>query len=251
VWLLLLAVVAAGAELAGAHFALSLAFCGVVYVLVRRRRFVAALVVGAVFAAAAAFPVVRGRSAPAAEIVTPRAAVAHERPSVPAIFGSGLEAGLLTFGGAYTAIPFVRKDAVERGGWLTDRQFLDGLALGGILPAPLIIFGTFVGYVAGGLPGGLAMTFGIFLPAFAITLVGHESLERVVENRSLHDFLDGVTAGVVGLIAATSVHLFRAGIGTVPQLVLFAAALAVLYLWPSKAAVAVVVLAAALGGLLL
>jgi chromate transporter len=170
---------------------------------------------------------------------------------VPAIFGSGLEAGLLTFGGAYTAIPFVRKDAVERGGWLTDRQFLDGLALGGILPAPLIIFGTFVGYVAGGLPGGLAMTFGIFLPAFAITLVGHETLERVVENRSLHDFLDGVTAGVVGLIAATSVHLFRAGIGTVPQFVLFAAALAVLYLWPARAAVAVVVLLAALTGLLL
>lgn len=251
VWLLALAVVAAGAELAGVHFALSLAFCGVVYVLVRRRRFVAALAVAVVIAAAAAFPVVRGRAAPAATTVPPRAAVAHERPAVPRIFGSGLEAGLLTFGGAYTAIPFVRKDAVERGGWLTDRQFLDGLALGGILPAPLIIFGTFVGYVAGGLAGGLAMTFGIFLPAFAITLVGHESLERVVENRSLHDFLDGVTAGVVGLIAATSVHLFRAGIATVPQLVLFAAALAVLYLWPSKAAVAVVVLLAALAGLLL
>ncbi len=250
VWLIVLAVVAAGAELAGAHFALSLALCGVVYVLVRRRRFVAAVVVGAVIAAAAAFPVVRGRTAPA-QTVTPRAAVAHATPTVPAIFGSGLEAGLLTFGGAYTAIPFVRKDAVERGGWLTDRQFLDGLALGGILPAPLIIFGTFVGYVAGGLPGGLAMTFGIFLPAFAITLVGHETLERVVENRSLHDFLDGVTAGVVGLIAATSVHLFRAGIGTVPQFVLFAVALAVLYLWPARAAVAVVVLLAALTGLLL
>jgi chromate transporter len=250
VWLLALAVVAAGAELAGVHFALSLAFCGVVYVLVRRRRFVATLAVAVMIAAAAAFPVVRGRAAPA-ETVPPRAAIAHERPAVPAIFGSGLEAGLLTFGGAYTAIPFVRKDAVERGGWLTDRQFLDGLALGGILPAPLIIFGTFVGYIAGGLAGGLAMTFGIFLPAFAITLVGHESLERVVENRSLHDFLDGVTAGVVGLIAATSVHLFRAGIGTVPQLVLFAAALAVLYLWPSKAAVAVVVVLAALAGLLL
>jgi chromate transporter len=250
VWLLVLAVVAAGAELAGAHFALSLAFCGVVYVLVRRRRFVAAVAVAVAIAAAAAFPVVRGRAAPAGT-VSPRAAAAHATPTVPAIFGSGLEAGLLTFGGAYTAIPFVRKDAVERGGWLTDRQFLDGLALGGILPAPLIIFGTFVGYVAGGLPGGLAMTFGIFLPAFAITLVGHETLERVVENRSLHDFLDGVTAGVVGLIAATSIHLFRAGIGTVPQLVLFAASLAVLYLWPSKGAVAVVVVLAALTGLLL
>jgi chromate transporter len=219
-----------------------------VYVLVRRRRFAAALAIGLLIAAAVAFFVLRARPTP--EDVRP-SLEASQPPSVPAILASGLKAGLLTFGGAYTAIPFVRKDAVERGRWLTDRQFLDGLALGGILPAPLIIFATFVGYVAGGVPGALAMTFGIFLPAFAITLVGHEPLERVVENRSLHDLLDGITAGVVGLIAATSVHLFRAGVRTVPQLLLFVAALAVLYLWKSKAAVVAVVLGAAIVGLLL
>jgi chromate transporter len=167
------------------------------------------------------------------------------------VFASGLRAGLLTFGGAYTAIPFVRHDAVERNGWLTDRQFLDGLALGGVLPAPLIIFGTFVGYVAGGVAGALAMTLGIFLPAFAITLSGHATLERVEQNRALHDLLDGITAGVVGLIAATSVHLFRAGVSGWRRLALFAVALAVVYLWKSKAAVAVVVLGCALAGLAL
>ncbi len=247
-WLFGLAGMAAAAELAGAHFAFGLSFCGIVYVLVRRRRFVAALAIGLLIAGAAGFFVLRG--APTNELAS--ASVAAPRPpTARAILGSGLKAGLLTFGGAYTAIPFVRKDAVERGHWLTDRQFLDGLALGGILPAPLIIFGTFVGYVAGGLLGALAMTFGIFLPAFAITLVGHETLERVVENRSLHDLLDGVTAGVVGLIAATSVHLFRAGIRNLPQLLLFGAGLATLYLWRSKAAVAAVVLGAAIVGLLL
>ena len=248
-WLLALALLAAGAELAGVHFGFVLAFCGIVYVLARRRRFLAAVGIGLLVAGAAGFFAIRGRPAP--EEPLSRSTLAAPPPSVPAILGSGLKAGLLTFGGAYTAIPFVRKDAVERGGWLTDREFLDGLALGGILPAPLIIFGTFVGYVAGGLAGGLAMTVGIFLPAFAITLVGHETLERLVEKRSLHDLLDGITAGVVGLIAATSVHLFRAGIRTLPQVLLFAAALTVLYVWRSKAAVAAVVLGAAVVGLLL
>ena len=70
------------------------------------------------------------------------------------LFASGLKAGLLTFGGAYTAIPFVRDDAVGRG-WVSDGQFLDGLALSGIIPAPLIIFTTFVGYLAGGLAGAV------------------------------------------------------------------------------------------------
>ena len=45
-----------------------------------------------------------------------------------ALFLSGLKAGLMTFGGAYTAIPFVRGDAVGRG-WITENQFLDSLAI--------------------------------------------------------------------------------------------------------------------------
>ena len=74
------------------------------------------------------------------------------------IFFEGLKAGLLTFGGAYTVIPFLHDGAVGGHHWLTESQFVDGLAIGGVLPAPLIIFSTFVGYLAGGLAGGLAMT---------------------------------------------------------------------------------------------
>ncbi|MEJ7717888.1 MAG: chromate efflux transporter [Thermoleophilaceae bacterium] len=69
------------------------------------------------------------------------------------IFWEGLKAGLLTFGGAFTAIPFLQDAAVEGNHWLTDSQFIDGLAMSGVLPAPLIIFSTFVGYAAGGYLG--------------------------------------------------------------------------------------------------
>lgn len=122
------------------------------------------------------------------------------------LFLSGLKAGLLTFGGAYTVIPFLRDNAVGRG-WMSDAQFLDGLALSGILPAPLIIFSTFVCYHGGGPLGALAMTAGIFLPAFCFTLFFHDQLERLVDHGALHSFLEGVSAGVVGLIAATTLEL--------------------------------------------
>jgi chromate transporter len=249
-WLLALAALAAGAELAGVHFSIVLACCGAAYIFARRRRVVAAMAVAVVLVTATLLFALRPQVVREPVPEPPAGRTRHEAPA-PAVLASGLKAGLLTFGGAYTAIPFVRRDAVEREGWLTDRQFLDGLALGGVLPAPLIIFGTFVGYVAGGLAGALAMTVGIFLPAFAITLVGHETLERVVQNRALHDLLDGITAGVVGLIAATTVHLFRAGVDGFREVALFAIALAVLYLWRSRAAVPVVVLASAAAGLLL
>ena len=81
------------------------------------------------------------------------------------IFWEGLKAGLVTFGGAYTVIPYLHGTAVDGQHWLTEGEFVDGLAMGGVLPAPLIIFSTFVGYIAGGLGGGLAMTVGIFIPA--------------------------------------------------------------------------------------
>jgi chromate transporter len=168
-----------------------------------------------------------------------------------ALFASGLKAGLLTFGGAYTAIPFVRGDAVGRG-WITEGQFLDSLALSGVIPAPLIIFATFVGYIAGGFAGALAMTAGIFLPAFAFALLFYDRLERVIENERLHRFLEGVAAGVVGLIAATALQLGWNVSRTVPSIqwaaLFFAAGLGLLYLWRSKLNVPAVVLGSGLAG---
>ncbi|MEO5707310.1 MAG: chromate efflux transporter [Alteraurantiacibacter sp.] len=123
-----------------------------------------------------------------------------------ALFIAGLKGGLLTFGGAYTAIPYVRADTVGRG-WLGDGQFLDGVAFANVLPAPLVIFATFTGYIVAGLPGALAITAGMFLPAFAFSLIFFERLESVVENPRLHRVLDGVAAAVVGIIACTLLQL--------------------------------------------
>jgi chromate transporter len=128
-------------------------------------------------------------------------------PSSSALFITGLRAGSLTFGGAYTAIPFLQADAVGATGWMTLRQFLDGLAVGGVMPSPLVIFGTWVGFAGGGLHGALLLTFGIFLPAFTFPLLLHRQLEHLVANPRLHQLLDGITAAVTGLIAAVGAHL--------------------------------------------
>ena len=137
------------------------------------------------------------------------ASVPGTAATIPALFVAGLKGGLLTFGGAYTAIPYVRADTVGRG-WIADATFLDGIALAGLLPAPLVIFATFVGYVVGGPLGAVAITAGMFLPAFAFSLILFERLEAIVENPALHRVLAGVAAAVVGIIAATFVTLAQA-----------------------------------------
>jgi len=167
------------------------------------------------------------------------------------IFAEGLKAGLLTFGGAYTVVPFLQDTAVESQGWLTNAQFLDGLALGGILPAPMIIFSTFVGYLAGGLAGGLAMTLGIFLPAFVFPIFLHRQLVTVAENAGIRPFLLGVAAGVIGLIAAVTVEILKQSVVDVPAGILALAAFAVLYRFQAQLTVLLVVLGCGLVGLAL
>jgi chromate transporter len=158
------------------------------------------------------------------------------------IFLEGLKAGLLTFGGAYTVIPFLQASSVDGHGWLTSSQFVDGLALSGVLPAPLIIFSTFVGYVAGGPSGGLLMTLGIFLPAFAFPIFLHRYLVAIAENPRIRPFLLGVTAGVIGLIAAVTVEILDASIVDVPTALLALTAFLILNRYHEKTTVLYVVL---------
>ncbi len=171
-------------------------------------------------------------------------------PSLLELFGYGLRTGLLTFGGAYTAIPFLQNDAVINGAWMTNQQFLDGLALSSILPAPLIIFSTFVGYMGGGFWGALAITAGVFMPAFAFTMFGHNLFERLVENESAHAFLDGITAGVVGLIAAATLGLLKTALPNWPAVFIFGLALLALFRWKNKLIIPVVMLSAGVLGFL-
>jgi chromate transporter len=268
-WLWAIAVVAAVAALAGVPFWATLPIGGLMYLLVKRDLPLVAGLLGAVFVVGAgayvlsraaevgflpglaARPDAAGADAPEAAGAGAGGTSGTGGESLPGLFLSGLKAGLLTFGGAYTVISFLQRDAVSVGVWMTNSQFLDGLALSGVLPAPLIIFSTFVGYLGGGPLGALALTVGIFLPAFSFTLIGHDIFERLIQHRPLHAFLDGVTAGVVGLITATALGLFLVAVTDVPRLLIFAAALFLLFRWRDRLAILWIVLGAGAVGLAL
>lgn len=227
----LLAVTAAAAlvaTLAGAPFWAVLAGAGAVSA--ARPGAVRAVVLAGVVALLALLALTgAGGDGATSASATSTSATATAAPSLAALFVAGLKGGLLTFGGAYTAIPYVRADTVGRG-WLSDASFLDGLAIASVLPAPLVIFATFAGQMAGGLPGALAVTAGMFLPAFAFSLLFFDRLERIVDHPRLTALLAGVAAGVLGIIAATLGDLGRSvarGIAdplpAVPLIMLFVA----------------------------
>ena len=148
--------------------------------------------------------------------------------SLGGLFLLGLLAGLLTFGGAYTAIPFVQQDAVIVGGWLTQQQFLDAIGITGMVPTPLVMFVTFVGYLGGGVAGAVLMTLGMFIPAFSFTILFHSLFERLVEADRLAPALDGVTAATIGLVLVSAMDLIRSTLVDALSVAVFVMALFIL-----------------------
>jgi chromate transporter len=123
----------------------------------------------------------------------------------------------VTFGGAYAVLAYVAQQAVERYGWLTAGEMLDGLGMAETTPGPLIMVLQFVGFMAafrdpGTLPpmlaavfGGLLATWVTFTPCFLWIFLGAPYIEKLRGNKSLAGALTAITAAVVGVILNLSI----------------------------------------------
>lgn len=167
---------------------ISLGLYGIIYMFVARRLWIPAAALFVLqYAGYAIYVVFRGVPSP----VSLALGVART-PSLVNLFVLGLVSGTLSFGGAYTAIPFVQVEAVLLGAWLPQSVFIDGIAIGNILPAPLVIFATFVGFqgaymengsIGNAFAGAVVITLGMFFPCFVFTIAGHDLLEKLVQNQ--------------------------------------------------------------------
>ncbi len=155
--------------------------------------------------------------------------------------------GLLVFGSGLVIVPFLKTYVVDQYRWLSDRAFLDSVAIGMISPGPVVITATFVGYLLAGFPGALAATLGIFSPAVLFTVVATPLFLRYRRNRRLAGFIRGITVAVVGVLVGTTWLVGRTAIGDVLTGVVGALSLALLVLFP-KLPEPVLVLAGALVG---
>jgi chromate transporter len=159
-----------------------------------------------------------------------------------------VKTGLLSFGGAYASLVFVQRGAVAQYHWLSDGQLLDGVALSVATPGPFMLFTTFVGYLAAGIPGAILATFFVFLPSFIFVIGGAHYVEKLSENRPIQAFLAGVSAAVVGVIAVVSLDLIPGAL--VDWSTVGIAAVSFLLIAFLKRDVALVAVGAMLGGII-
>ena len=107
---------------------------------------------------------------------------------------------LTLFGGGYVFIPYLDKIIVEQLGWLTQREFIDSIAMGQITPGPILITATFIGYKMNGLLGAFLSTLSIFLPSSVVIIFFSRIYYFIKKNSTVKLIINGFKIGIIGLI---------------------------------------------------
>jgi chromate transporter len=156
------------------------------------------------------------------------AAFVSDSRSLATIFWFFAKAGAVVFGSGLAIVPFLHGGAVQQFHWLTERQFLDAIAVSMITPGPVVITVAFIGYLAAGLRGATVAAAGVFLPVYLFVILPAPYFRRFANNPQVHAFVDGVTAAATGAIAGAAIVLGRRAITDAGAIVICAAVFAIL-----------------------
>jgi chromate transporter len=160
------------------------------------------------------------------------------------------KAGTFVFGSGLAIVPFLYGGVVKEHGWLNDQQFVDAVAVAMITPGPVVITVGFIGFLVAGFWGAVVAALGTFLPCYLFTIIPAPYFRKHGKQPAIVAFVNGVTAAAIGAITGAVVVLGQRSIRDVPTVLIALAALAVL--WKvKKAPEPIIVLLAALAGLLL
>jgi chromate transporter len=122
------------------------------------------------------------------------------------------KAGAFVFGSGLAIVPFLYGGVVEQHHWLTDRQFLDAVAVAMITPGPVVITAGFIGYLVAGPWGAMAAAAGVFIPVYLVVLFISPYFAKIARNPQARAALQGVTAAATGAIAGAVYVLGRRAI---------------------------------------
>ncbi len=140
-----------------------------------------------------------------------------------------IKSGAFVFGSGLAIVPFLYKGVVQQFGWLSERQFIDAVAVAMITPGPVVITVAFIGYLVAGLPGATIAAIGIFLPVYLLTVIPAPWFKHHRDNAQLKAFVQGATAAATGALSGAVVVLAKRAIFDLPTAAIALASFAVLW----------------------
>jgi chromate transporter len=166
-----------------------------------------------------------------APIVLAGPAAAQTSAGLSQIFWFFAQAGACVFGSGLAIVPFLYGGVVQQHHWLSDRQFLDAVAVAMITPGPVVITVAFIGYLVHGTQGLFAAAAGVFLPVYLFVVVPARWFRRVAAEPHTRAFVEGVTAAATGAIAGAAIVLARRAWIDPWAIAIGLASMAVLWRW--------------------
>jgi chromate transporter len=160
-----------------------------------------------------------------------------------------LKAGAFVFGSGLAIVPFLYGGVVEKFHWLSERQFVDAVAVAMITPGPVVITAAFIGYLVAGLAGALVAGGAVFAPPYFIVIFGAPYYRRFAQNLRVKAFVQGVTAAAVGAIAGAAYILARRSLIDLPTVAIGVFTLMIL-MFTRKVPEPLVIVAAGVAGVL-
>ncbi|MEZ4900321.1 MAG: chromate transporter [Spirosomataceae bacterium] len=101
--------------------------------------------------------------------------------------------------------------------YLTQQEFLTGMAVSQIVPGPLFSIASYVGTLSmrsdgilGQIGGSLSASIGIFLPGTFLIFFVYHFWNELKRYRGVRASLEGINAASVGLTAAAATRMFLA-----------------------------------------
>ena len=157
------------------------------------------------------------------------------------------KAGAFVFGSGLAIVPFLYGGVVVEHHWLTEKQFVDAVAVAMITPGPVVITVGFIGYLIAGLPGACVAALGTFLPCYLFTVIPAPYFKKYGKLPGIVAFVNGITAAAVGAITGSVIVIAERSIIDMPTALLAMAATALLWKFKKIQEPVLVMAAAALG----
>lgn len=163
-----------------------------------------------------------------------------------ALFLHFLSLSVFATGGAIALASDMHRYVVDRHGYITHSQFVDSIALGQAAPGPNILFVTVMGWQIAQLPGAIATTLGLALPALVFPVLVSRLSRLEQFERLLLSLKRGLGPVALGLMVSTIYLLARGLPGGLLGAAIAACTLALL-MWTRVPPVVPILAAGALG----
>jgi chromate transporter len=152
-----------------------------------------------------------------------------------------LKIGIVFFGGGYVLIPTLHREMVQNLHWLSEREFLDGVAISQLTPGPVAILSTFCGYRQGGVIGALVATSAMFLPAFILMIIISKGYAHFKDIPAVRFVLNRIIPAIVGMLIAAAIQIGGSNLESIVGAISFIIALGLMIRWKVNPALLILV----------